>query len=527
MLIQINKVIKNFGGLPLFNEVNLGVNSGDKIGLVGVNGTGKTTLLRLISGEEAPDMGAVSRKKGLKIGYVEQNQLSSNERVLDYLLASFETIRQLKSQMTALELQLTTADNEMIEKVLSRYGKVQEEFDAIGGFSLEDRILTTLKGLGVEEKAEQALCDLSGGERVRIELTRLLVSEADVLLLDEPTNHLDLSGIKWLENYLKNAKKAVIVVSHDREFLDNVVSKIVEIEDGQLVEYKGNYSSYQVLKKAHDEQLQRDFDLQQREIARLKKLIRQFRQWGNDGDNEKFYKKAKELEHRLEKMERLKAPVLVKNRVKKKISQSEKSGKEILVVQQLAKIMGEKLLFEDVSFTIYKGERIALVGENGTGKSTLLKLITQELEADEGTIKLGESARIGYLPQNIEFEHPENRLVNFVKDVMGNEQKAREELARFGFYASDVSKRLKDLSGGEKVRLYLLELFQKEINLLILDEPTNHLDIYAREEIENILAQYQGTLLAVSHDRYFLKRNFQKTLRVEDGKIEKFDQLIC
>lgn len=525
MLIQINNVNKNFGDVPLFDEASLSVNAGDKIGLVGMNGTGKSTLLKLISGEELPNAGSVSRKKGLKIGVVAQNQALSDEKVMDYLLASFEDVAQLKEQLSSLEIQMAEWTGDL-EKTLLRYGKLQEAFDAMGGFSLEDRILTTLRGLGVEDKVEERLSALSGGERVRVELARLLVSDSDVLLLDEPTNHLDLSGIRWLETYLRNAKKAVLIVSHDREFLDAIVQKIVEIEDGQLIEYRGNYSTYQVLKKARDEQLQRDYDLQQREIARLKKLVRQYRQWGHDGENEDFFRKAKEIEHRLERMERLKAPVIVKKRVKKQLTKSAKSGKELLVARRLGKVMGEKLLFENASFTIYKGERVAVVGENGSGKSTLLRLVMGELEADEGELKLGESTAVGYLPQNIEFAHPEQRLVQYVKDFMGNEQKAREELAKFGFYASDVSKRLKDLSGGEKVRLYLLQLFQEEINLLILDEPTNHLDIYAREEIENILAQYQGTLLAVSHDRYFLKKNFQKTLQVGDGKILKFEELV-
>ncbi|OFI50037.1 ABC transporter [Floricoccus tropicus] len=525
MLVQLNKIRKNFGGLPLFDNISLSISDNQRIGLVGNNGTGKTTLLKLLSGQEHPEFGTVSKNKGVKVGYLEQNPIISEDAVFKHIIENFEQISKQKRELSRVERMM--ADPETYDdKLLAYYGRLQEEFEKQGGYEIEDRVISVLKGLGLGDKLEQSLDSLSGGERVRVELVKLLVSDSDLLLLDEPTNHLDLAGISWLENFLNNSKKAVIVVSHDREFLDNVTQRTIEIEDSKLIDYPGNYSIYQKLKKERIKQMQKDFDLQQAELARLRKLARQYRQWGNESGEEKFYKKAKEIEHRIERMTILKAPETTKKRVRVDISTTIKASKELVKVNDLCKIMGEKILFEDSDFIIFKGERIAVMGENGSGKSTLLKIILGQISPDQGNVKISDSVQIGYLPQVIKFDKENQRIIEYTKDITGNEERARRELAKFGFYAGDVSKRLKDLSGGEKVRLYLLKIFQNEINLLIMDEPTNHLDIFAREEVENILANYQGTLLAVSHDRYFLKKNFDKTLLVDDGKIEKFDRLL-
>ncbi|MDH6363233.1 ATP-binding cassette subfamily F protein 3 [Enterococcus sp. PF1-24] len=524
MLVQVNQVTKNFGGEALFEKLDLVIHPGEKIGLIGMNGTGKSTLLKIILGEEGINAGVISYQKGLKIGYIQQSHPQISETVLTYILQSFTEILAVKEQLAYLEEKMAQADSDF-EKVLQRYGLLQEQFEKLRGYTIEDEIVSMLKGLGLAEKINEPVNNLSGGQRVRVELAKTLVAEGELLLLDEPTNHLDLAGIQWLENYLRYSKKAFVIISHDRQFLDNVVKKVTEIDDGTLYHYPGNYSRYAELKKIQIEKMQKDYELQQKEILRLKNLIRQFRQWGNESDNEKFYKKAKMYEKQLEKIQRLKKPMAPQNKVRRKISEASRSGSEVLIAENLGKIVGEKLLFADSSFKLYRQERVALMGENGSGKSTLIKIINDEETLDEGQLKLGAAVKIGYLPQKLVFEEINQTLLQYAENLLGNQQKSREELARFGFYAGDVSKRLKDLSGGEKVRLYLLKLFQTKINFLILDEPTNHLDIYAREEIEEILQEFTGTLLVVSHDRYFLQKSCQQALMIENQTINVLAEL--
>lgn len=518
-MIQINKITKNFGGTPLFEELSLTIHPEDRIGLVGQNGTGKTTLFQMILGNEGIDEGQLAKRKGLKIGWIPQELENPALTVFEYLIQSFTEIERLQQQLRKYETQMNDATADL-ERTMRLYGDLQQRFEALGGYELEDRLAGVLKGLGLEEQHQTLLSNLSGGERVRVELAKVLVQDSDVLLLDEPTNHLDLAGILWLENYLKAAKKAYIVISHDRAFLDQITQRIIEIEDGQLVNYPGNYSRYIELKHERHQLLQKNFELQQKEIQRLKRMIHRYRQWGNEGDNEAFFRKAKEIERRLEKFTLVKAPVIPKKRLTQ-IDQASRSGKEVIIAKNIGQVMGDHLLFSDSSFSIYRGERLAITGENGSGKSTLLKLILGEYALDEGEIILGASLKIGYLPQKLLFEQPENRLLTYVKNWIADEQIARRTLAQYGFYQADVTKRIKDLSGGEQVRLYLLLLFQEKINLLILDEPTNHLDIYMREEIEALLATFNGTILAVTHDRYFLEKNFDGQLLIAEETIRK------
>ncbi|BAK93635.1 ribosomal protection-like ABC-F family protein [Tetragenococcus halophilus] len=519
MLIQLNKINKIFSGTLLFEQLSFAINEQEKIGLVGTNGTGKSTLFHIIAGVEGVNDGNVSRKKGLKIGYVPQIFPESHLTVFDYLTQSFTKLQHLQEQLSVYEQKMTEATEEL-DHVINVYGKLQQDFEDAGGYELEDRIISMLKGLGLEDRINAAISTVSGGERVRVELVKVLLQEADLLLLDEPTNHLDLAGIRWLENYLKTTSDAYLVISHDRTFLDQVTEKIVEIEEGSLVEYPGNYSRYIQLKEERIAEITKNYELQQKEIQRIKRMIRRYRQWANEGDNEAFFKKAKELERRLSKIAVVKLPQTPKKRLES-IDQAGRSGKEVVVAKGVGKIMGEQLLFTDSTFTIYRRERIAILGENGSGKSTLLQLILEKISPDEGVIELGASIKLGYLPQTITFSQPHQQILDFVKEILPQEQKARQTLAHFGFYSEDVGRRIKDLSGGEQVRLYLLKLFHKQINFLILDEPTNHLDIYAREEIEDLLSEYTGTLLAVTHDRYFLKKNFNGLLVVEEQEIKK------
>lgn len=521
MLIQANTITKNFSTTPVFKDLSLTIHPGDKIGLVGMNGCGKSTLLRILTGEEGISQGTVARQKGLTIGYVPQKLTLTDQVVKDYLLESFSQLADLRKEMTHVEQALAepTAD---FERLLKRYGRLQETYEKADGYTLEDRINGTLKGLGVADKLEVPLSSLSGGQRVRVELTRVLTQQPQVLLLDEPTNHLDLQGIEWLESYLSHSKQAYLMISHDRAFLDKVVNRIVEIEGEQAVNYPGNYSKYAQLKRERIATLQKNYELQQKEIQRLQLMSRRYRQWANEGDNDDFYRKAKEIERRVEKLKQalVKPPESGKKRLSQ-VSQANRSGKEVAIAENIGKIMGEQLLFEASDFILYRQERLALSGANGSGKSTLIGCLLGEETLDEGSIRLGASVKIGYLPQKLHFEKPQQRILDFVRDFLTDEQKARQTLARFGFFAEDVAKRIQDLSGGEQMRLYLLKLLQEQINFLILDEPTNHLDIDGKEELEELLADFNETLLVVSHDRYFLRKVTTGELLIAEGRVVK------
>lgn len=523
MLIQVNNITKNFSTVPVFKGLTLGINEGAKIGLVGMNGCGKSTLLRILTGEEGVNEGTVARQKGLTIGYVPQKLVTTDENVKEYLFNSFEAIRKIREKMEQLEKGMTDpAAN--IERLLEQYGRLQEAYEEAGGYTLEDRIAGTLKGLGVADKLETPLSTLSGGQRVRVELARVLTDQADVLLLDEPTNHLDLAGIHWLENYLSHNKQAYLVISHDREFLDNVVEQIVEIEGEQAISYPGNYSTFAQLKRERITLLQKNYDLQQKEIQRLQRMSRRYRQWGQESDNEDFFRKAKEIERRTEKLKQalVKPPESGKKRLQQ-VSQAQRSGKEVLIAEGIGKLAEDRILFAESDFIIYRQERLALIGANGSGKTTLIRCLLGEETLDEGVIKIGASVKIGYLPQKLTFDKPAQRILDYVREYLTEEQKARRTLARFGFFAEDISKRIQDLSGGEQMRLYLLRLLQQKINFLILDEPTNHLDIDGKEELEAILSDFAETLLVVSHDRYFLRKITKEQLVIENGIIRKND----
>lgn len=522
MLIQANNITKNYGTVPVFKELTLAINAGDRIGLVGMNGCGKSTLLRILTGEEGVNEGTVARQKGLTIGYIPQKLPSAEERVDEYLSNSFEAIAKMRQALQEIEKAMTMPAAD-IDQLLTRYGQLQEKYEEAGGYTLDDRISGTLKGLGLADKLEAPLTTLSGGQRVRVELARVLTASAELLLLDEPTNHLDLAGIEWLENYLRHTKQAYLVISHDREFLDNVVDRIVEIEGEQVFSYPGNYSKFAQLRRDRITLLRKNYDLQQKEIQRLQKMSRRYRQWGKESDNEDFFRKAKEIERRIEKLKRLliKPPQASKKRLQQ-INPASRSGKEVLTAEGIGKAAGEGLLFADSHFMVYRQERLALMGANGSGKTTLLRCILGEDSFDEGTIKIGANVTIGYLPQKLHFAQPAQRILNYVRDFLTEEQKARRTLAQFGFFAEDVSKRIQDLSGGEQMRLYLLKLLQQKINFLILDEPTNHLDIDGKEELEEILADFAETLLVVSHDRYFLRKICTGQLVIKDGSIRKY-----
>jgi ATPase subunit of ABC transporter with duplicated ATPase domains len=524
MLIQFQNITKTFSQFPILSDAVMQIDKGDKIGLVGYNGSGKSTVLKLITGDEMPQFGCVSRAKNLKIAYVGQETSDVALPLKDYLIDSFDEIKLLSNQLKTLEIKMSV-EPDQIDKIFRQYAQVQATYEAIGGYTLENRLATLLKQIGLADFAETPFNQLSGGQKKLAEVAKMTILSADLLLFDEPTNHLDLHNILWLEEFLKHTKTAFIVISHDRTFLDHVTNKTYEIEDGKIQQFSGAYSTYKQLKLEQLVKLQKDYDLQQAEIGRLKRQIHQFRQWAQEGDNEAFYRKAKELEKRLAKIQQIPRPIIKRQTMKQQFSESEKSGKLILQDEKIGKSYEDKRLFGNSSFTIYRGERLAVIGKNGAGKSTFIKALLGEIELDEGRMTLGANVKIGYLPQDIQFENPAQRLLAYMTSKTGNEEVARRILAKFAFPASEVTKRLKDLSGGEKVRLAMAELLQQEVNVLILDEPTNHLDIGAKEEVEGIIDTYQGTLLVVTHDRYFLAQGFDQYLKFEHQKIVKVAEL--
>lgn len=521
MLVQLQKITKNYGTLPLFESLNLKINKGDRIGLIGANGSGKSTISKLIMGLETPDSGSVSCQKNLEIGYLSQILVISEQQVSDYLLSSYTKINNLQKQLHYLEKQMIERPAEL-EKILINYGTRQEEFQLAGGYELTSKLEMISNGLKISHLLENKLSELSGGEQTLVELAKILIQENDLLLLDEPTNHLDTERIFWLEGYLAHSKSACLIVSHDRSFLDNTVTKIVELEDGQLLEFQGNYSFYTKEKAAQLEKLRKDFAQQQKEIKKIKLAIRRFRQWAHEGDNEKFFKKAKQLEKRLEKIQKVPKPKKEKSRVAKNFKEAERSGKEVVTLNEVKKSFGQRILFKEATSSLFWKNRVAIIGANGTGKSTLLKLIAGLEQPTSGAIKIGSKVKIGYLPQTIHYSEPTRTILQEFASISNQfEEDNRRILANYSFYQEDVMKQVRFLSGGEKIRLELAKLMQKEVNFLLLDEPTNHLDIETREEIEEILENFQGTLLVISHDRFFLEKMFDVFLVIQDHKIIK------
>ncbi|WP_040536768.1 ribosomal protection-like ABC-F family protein [Schleiferilactobacillus shenzhenensis] len=524
MFLQASQITKSFDHEALFTDISLRLAATDRVALVGANGTGKSTLMNILLGSETPDSGVVSRAKDATIAHLNQQLITSPETVTTFLGASQPALTQLQAALHHCEDQMSATPTDL-DKVLARYADLQQQFEEQGGYAFADRINTVMKGLALWPLRDSVVDQLSGGERMRVALAQLLLSDAAFFLLDEPTNHLDTDGIEWLEQFLLKGQAGYLVISHDRLFLDRVTTQTWEIEDGELVTYPGSYSHYVTLKAERIAQIQKDHDLQAKAIRKLKLQIRQYRQWGNESQNEKFFRKAKELEKRLAKIQVVTVPQPPRQRLHD-VQTAGRSGNEVVIARNLSQAVGERVLFHDASFCLRRGARVAITGANGTGKTTLVKTMLGELAPASGTIRLGASVHVGYLPQNPQFADPQQRLLAYVLTFMPNEQAARQALARFGFYADDVARRLQDLSGGERIRLTLLQLFQKKINLLILDEPTNHLDIAAREEIEALLLDYTETLLIVSHDRYMLHKLCDQELHIADQTmtVRKWDK---
>ena len=520
--ISVTNLVKEFEvGTKILDGFTFQVDEGERVGLLGPNGCGKTTLLRILTGVMDYDEGEVVIAPGKRLGLISQIPVyPDGYTVEDVLDTAFAPLHEMEEEMEQLSHRMAAGEND--PALLARYDKLSTAFQSGGGYETDTRKNKVCNGLSISREMRQRPFDkLSGGEKTRVNLGRLILEDTDILLLDEPTNHLDLRATEWLEEYLEKFKGTVLTVSHDRYFLDKVVGRVIEIQNGKAEFYSGNYSFYAVEKERRYEEKLRQYEKEQAKIEQLEKSAEQLRTWAYSG-MDKTFRRAKSMEKRIEKMRTVDRPTR-ERKMEVRFGEREFRGDEVLTVKNLEKSFGERTLFSGVNLEVEGGERIALLGDNGTGKSTLIKIIMGEESPDGGKLRLGPTVRIGYLPQIIHFDHPERNLVDtMIYDLDCTPQTARNRLASFKFRGEDVFKPVSALSGGEQSRLRLCMLMDAKINLLILDEPTNHLDIQSREWIEEAVEEYEGNLLFVSHDRYFIDRFATRIWMLEDGHITDF-----
>ena len=520
--ISVSGLVKEFEvGKKILDGLTFQVDSGERVGLLGPNGCGKTTFLRILTGEVHPDDGEIVVAPNKRLGLISQipvyPALYTVEDVLD---TAFEPLRRMEEEMSELSRRMENGESD--PALLSRYDKLSAAFQVGGGYETDTNKNKVCGGLSIPQDMRERPFDmLSGGEKTRVNLARLILEDTDILLLDEPTNHLDLRATEWLEEYLEKFKGTVLAVSHDRWFLDKVVRRVVEIQEGKAEFYSGNYSFYAVEKERRYEEKLKQYEKEQAKIQQLEKAAEQLRIWAYSG-NDKIFKRAQSMEKRIERMRTTDKPKKDR-KMSVRFGEREFRGDEVLSVKGLSKGFGGRTLFDRVDLEVEGGERIALLGDNGAGKSTLIKIIMGEEEPDSGKLRRGPTVKVGYLPQIIHFDHPERTLVDtMLYDLDCTAQTARNRLASFKFRGEDVFKPVSALSGGEQSRLRLCMLMDSKINLLILDEPTNHLDIQSREWIEEAVEEYEGNLLFVSHDRYFIDRFATRVWMLEGGKITDF-----
>ncbi len=517
MILSCSSISKSFGENEILRNVSFHIEEHEKAAIVGINGAGKSTLLKIIIGELPPDSGSVAWAKGASAGYLAQHQdLEGAETILDALLEVKRPVLLMEERLRRLEQEMKSVSGEALEAMLAEYSRLNHEFEMANGYACRSEITGVLKGLGFgEEEFQKPINALSGGQKTRVSLGRLLLTRPDILLLDEPTNHLDMDSISWLETYLKGYDGSVIIVAHDRYFLDRVVTKIIELDNGAATVFSGNYSAYSEKKAMLRDAQIRAWLNQQQEIRHQEAVITKLRSF----NREKSIRRAESREKMLDKIERVDKPVQVNDAMDIRLEPDVISGNDVLTVTDLSKSFGEQHLFQNVSFEIHRGERVAIIGSNGTGKTTLLKLINGMLPSDTGQIRLGAKVHIGYYDQEHQVLHMEKTLFDEIQDTypnMSNTQ-IRNTLASFLFTGDDVFKRIQDLSGGERGRVSLAKLMLSDANFLLLDEPTNHLDITSKEILESALNRYTGTVLYVSHDRYFINRTATRILALTGG----------
>ena len=519
--IAISGLVKEFEvGKKILDGLTFQVDSGERVGLLGKNGCGKTTLLRILTGQLDWDEGEVVLAPDKRVGLISQIPVyPAGYTVEDVLDTAFRPLREMEEEMEQLAARMERGEDPAL---LRRYDQLTAAFEAGGGYDTDTRKNKVCSGLQIGPGMREQLFDrLSGGEKTRVNLGRLILEDTDILLLDEPTNHLDLKATEWLEEYLDKFKGTVLAVSHDRWFLDRVVDRVIEIQEGKAEFYSGNYSFYVVEKERRSQEKLTQYEKEQAKIQQLEKAAEQLRIWAYSG-NDKIFKRAQSMEKRIERMRTTDRPTR-ERKMEVRFGEREFRGDEVLTIKGLSKSFGQRALFSGVDLEVVGGERIALLGDNGTGKSTLIKILMGEEGPDEGKIRMGPTVKIGYLPQIIHFDHPERSLLDtMLYELDCTAQTARNRLASFKFRGEDVFKPVSALSGGEQSRLRLCMLMDEKINLLILDEPTNHLDIQSREWIEEAVEEYEGNLLFVAHDRDFIDRFATRVWVLEDGQVTDF-----
>ena len=519
--ISVNGLVKEYEvGSRILDGLSFQVDTGERVGLLGKNGSGKTTLFRILTGELDWDEGEVMLAPGKRIGLISQIPVyPAGYTVEDVLDTAFARLKDMERELAELAARM---GEDADPAVLHRYDTLTAAYEAGGGYDTDTRKNKVCSGLTIPQAMrEQQFDDLSGGEKTRVNLARLILEDTDVLLLDEPTNHLDLHAVEWLEEYLKRFKGTVLAISHDRYFLDRVVSRVIELQDGKAEFYAGNYTFYAIEKERRYEEKLKQYEKEQAKVKQLQEAADKMHLWAFMG-NDKLHKRAFSMEKRIARLQKTDRPR--KDRVMTAgFGEREFHGDEVLTTKGLTKGYGERTLFRDLDLEIIGGERIGLIGDNGTGKSTLIKLIMGEEKPDGGKLRMGPTVKVGYLPQVVTFDHPERTLVDtMIYEQDCTAQSARNRLAAFDFRGEDVFKQVSVLSGGERSRLRLCMLMDEKINFLILDEPTNHLDIASREWIEGAVEAYDGVLLFVSHDRYFIDRFATRIWELQDGQIVDF-----
>lgn len=521
--VSLKHIKKSYGAVSVLHDVNMDIQEKDRIGLIGQNGSGKTTVLKIIAGREEYDNGTLTVNKDKKTGYLDQIPVYADEyTVSDVLSSAFLPLIQLKDEMRKLEKIFAkgfeAGSDETTAKQMQTYGKLQTEFERMGGFEYEVHLERICMGLKLSaDFLDRRFNLLSSGEKSIVVLGKILLESCDILLLDEPTNHLDFDAIEWLEAFLKEYPGCVVIISHDRYFLDRSVNKIVDLEAGRTEAYHGNYSYYIEEKERRLFAQFEQYKNQEKKIKAMEAAVKRFREWGRRSDNPDMFKKAAHMEKRIEKMEKIDRPILERKKIRPASSAGKRSGKSVVEIKNLSKQFNGNILFQSINELIRYRERVALLGKNGSGKSTIIKIILGKIPPDRGTIHIGSQVNVGYLAQEVSFPVQERTALDEVRYVLEMEQgEARKYMAKFLFFRDDVFKKIFSLSGGELVRLKLCLLLYQDINFLVLDEPTNHLDIDSREVFEEYLQEFTGTILFVSHDRYFINKMADRILLLEN-----------